>query len=94
MAWADRVRTTRLNSFITKVTFWIGKMRFLGSLVTTVKTRWRESVMWLILVCYLGALWLLANSYWHVIHFFAFMGIFLTLTLLVIIAFKVLKGIQ
>lgn len=67
-------------------------MRFYNGLATVIKRRWREALMWLILACYLGVLWWLASKYWHVLHFFAFIVIFLALVLLVIIAFRMLRA--
>lgn len=55
------------------------------------RQQWREWAGWLILVCYLAILYVMASFFWHVLKLFLFISIFVALPFLVAIAFKFLE---
>ena len=63
------------------VSDWLGKQ----------KERWREWLGWLILLCYAAILYWLSSVFWHVLKLFLFVSIFVGLSFVLAIAFKLLN---
>ena len=54
--------------------------------------RWREWVGWLILLGYVGILYRMASVHWQVLKVFLFIGVFIILSFLMVIAFRFLHS--
>ena len=53
--------------------------------------KWRQWTGWLVLICYVAILYIIASYYFHVREVFLFVAIFMALSFAITIAFKFLE---